>query len=795
MRRAAGTGRFGRLNAAWLATAVIAAVPALGVGLFSSTAGGQSAQQVEPAGPEVPTIASLKGVKPLKANVADYILDKVAAQQLGKALFWDIQVGSSGIACASCHFHGGADIRTKNQVNPGLLAGDATFANRYKLAGLLGPNETLNNSDFPFHRLVDPHDRESDVLYDSNDVTSSQGSFGGAFVSSNLAAPQTDPTGKIAPRRAANKRLRKLPSNETCDNVYAPDANPFHVNNLIYRKVEPRNSPTTINAVFNHRQFWDGRANSQFNGVDPFGPRTFRPFADGVGNPNAARVGTLVTAAPAKTAGVGLKLEKRLIDNASLASQAVGPPLSDFEMSCGGKTFADLGRKLLPLRALAYQRVDTTDSLFGKSPAMINALLAKGLKLTYKQLIEKAFRPKFWSNTTKVVINADGSLSPSANGFTQMEHNFALFWGLAIQEYESLLVSDDSPFDRAKNGNPNAMSAAAQAGETVFMTKGKCVNCHNGPLLSSAAVTSSNGPSPKVVEYMQMGSGALALYDNGFYNIGVRPSVEDLGAGAGDPYGFDLSFTRQFKWRQSGQPARSPDKYDAHACSWEFQFQPCAEEPTWSDPLETARDAVDGAFKTPILRNVGLNPPYFHNGGTDTLKDVVRFYNRGGDRRGPLHSDTTGVPTPNPFGQIAESNLDPDIGDASNTSGNHGLGLTAKEIDDLVQFMLALTDDRVACHAGVFDHPELPLSMGHRDVPADGTQLAKDIVRTLPATGAGGLKKIGKPCFPNSGSLNGSDNPLDPQPLQAVFSTILAEPDAAQLKLFPSLRLLAPALP
>lgn len=28
---------------------------------------------------------------------------------LGKALFWDIQAGSDGMACASCHFAAGAD--------------------------------------------------------------------------------------------------------------------------------------------------------------------------------------------------------------------------------------------------------------------------------------------------------------------------------------------------------------------------------------------------------------------------------------------------------------------------------------------------------------------------------------------------------------------------------------------------------------------------------------------------------------------------------------------------------------
>ena len=40
---------------------------------------------------------------------------------LGKALFWDLQAGGHGHqACASCHFHAGADTRTVNQLDPGL---------------------------------------------------------------------------------------------------------------------------------------------------------------------------------------------------------------------------------------------------------------------------------------------------------------------------------------------------------------------------------------------------------------------------------------------------------------------------------------------------------------------------------------------------------------------------------------------------------------------------------------------------------------------------------------------------
>jgi cytochrome c peroxidase len=68
---------------------------------------------------------------PDPVQLAAFIGDKTAALKLGKALFWDMQVGSDGItACASCHFHAGADSRSKNQVSPGVLATpeDVTFS-------------------------------------------------------------------------------------------------------------------------------------------------------------------------------------------------------------------------------------------------------------------------------------------------------------------------------------------------------------------------------------------------------------------------------------------------------------------------------------------------------------------------------------------------------------------------------------------------------------------------------------------------------------------------------------------
>ena len=725
--------------------------------------GGLSAQTVaSSADVAAGEVQSLKGIVPLQPATDDYIGDMLAAQQLGKALFWDTQAGSDGMACASCHFHAGVDIRNRNQVSPGA-ASQSAFARRASGPGNTGPNKVLLPTDLPFHQLADPTDRDSPVRYDTGNVIGSQGGLSGEFVAASRAVVAT----------IQRKEFDVGPG--TCDRSFDTTASTNDPQQaairLTYRQVEPRHAPSTINAAFYHRQFWDGRASNLFNGVDPFGARTFAPpilapGSDGriIGNPAARGVGILRLSG---NRSQFIELVQPLLENSSLASQALGPPLSSFEVVCEKKSFADIGRRLLPMKPLSTQVSSPTDSLFSQTPELVNALPLSGLNTTYEELIRKAFNPKLWAATGLFTIDrirGDVTIDPIF-GYSQIEHNFSLFWGLSLQAYQRLLISDDAPVDRG----PAAMSAAAQRGQGVFSGRGNCAACHNGPLFSAATVTSADGVRWSPLDSRLMSDGYPALLDRGFANTGVRPTKEDRGLGAVDPYGFDISFSRQLKWRQLKSPDRAPDKFALMPCKLTVGISSdCDQLPAARDPAHAIRDAVDGAFKIPTLRNIGLTAPYFHTGGQGNLKDVVRFYNRGGDRRGPIDNDTTGLDEETPFGVRNKSNLDPILGDRTRLTGRT-LGLTEEEMDDLVQFLLSLTDERVACHSGVFDHPELPLIIGQKDAPRVGTQRAKDIVASLPAVGQAGLRT----CFPNSGDFFGTLNTSDRRKQQDVFEQIL----------------------
>lgn len=578
---------------------------------------------------------------PSEEHLAKFIRNKKAVIQLGKALYWDTKVGSDNkIACASCHFHAGADARTKNQVNPGQN-------NKFQFAA---PNHRLFAEDFPI-----PFKRKKVI----DDIVSSQGIFNSLFVSSSSDAEECGDEDDAVFHGMSSNNLK-----------------------LNTRRVEPRNTPTTINAVFNFRNFWDGRANNMFNGTDPFGLRNKDAFVW-------------------KSENGVLKKESISLSHSSLASQASGPPLSGFEMSCKQRQFMDIAKKLLDRPILSTQVISPTDSVLGD--------VAKR-KPYYSLLIKKGFNPEWWDSTAKVRFTTrDAARIGSMDLFdapdfgkrkvdeeiTLMQSNFSLFFGLAVQMYVSTLVADDTPLDRYLAGDLKALTERQLRGKNVFETKARCINCHSGAELTNASV--SNVHSQRL-EQMVMGDGFTATYDNGFYNIAVTPTKKDLGVGGTDPFGNPLSETRMAKLGLG------------HLLGSNF--------PT-SVPVIN-RIAVDGAFKTPGLRNVALTGPYFHNGGKSTLMQVVDFYDRGGDFKNENHDD-----------------MDPDI---------RRLHLTDDEKEELVEFMLALTDDRVLLKRAPFDHPSICMTNGHKSIGRrisrnGSTTKSMDTMECLPSVGKNGVKR------------------------------------------------------
>lgn len=85
----------------------------------------------------------------------------------------------------------------------------------------------------------------------------------------------------------------------------------------------------------------------------------------------------------------------------------------------------------------------------------------------------------------------------------------------------------------------------------------------------------------------------------------------------------------------------------------------------------TRRRSDWGAFRTPSLRNVAMTAPYMHDGSLRTLREVVAFYNRGGN---------------------ANPNLDRTVGQ---------LGLDLTEQQALVAFLEALTSEALLDTAAV----------------------------------------------------------------------------------------------
>jgi cytochrome c peroxidase len=191
----------------------------------------------------------------------------------------------------------------------------------------------------------------------------------------------------------------------------------------------------------------------------------------------------------------------------------------------------------------------------------------------------------------------------------------------AIAAFERTLVFLDAPFDRFVAGDANAISADAQKGWVLFNGKGRCMTCH--PL---------NPSNP-------LGT------DNRFHNIGVSARKQN----------FEELSIQALKVLAKEDSVETVDRM-----ALETQFSELGRF------LVSKNQADIGAFKTLHLRNVGITPPYMHDGSMQTLWDVIDHYNRGGEAN-----------------MFLDGGIEP-------------LALTEEEINQLVAFMFTLTDQRFA---------------------------------------------------------------------------------------------------
>jgi cytochrome c peroxidase len=238
------------------------------------------------------------------------------------------------------------------------------------------------------------------------------------------------------------------------------------------------------------------------------------------------------------------------------------------------------------------------------------------------------------------------------DGITQVLVN----WAKALEAYQGKLVNAaGTPFDNWINAGPltTAIDESARRGAQLFVTKGGCVDCHNGPMLTDGAFhnigVAQRGPNVPTLDDCQGGTCDCTMPDSATCAPwGKFTGVKKLAAMT------NRDFLRTGKF--------SDDKTDTSRAA---------------DVTAPPTPDMKGAWRTPSLRNVAETAPYMHDGRYATLEDVVAHYNRGGD------SDAVGT---------VDVRIRP-------------LLLTDGEQADLVAFLRTLTGPPLAMEDRVPAHP------------------------------------------------------------------------------------------
>ena len=176
----------------------------------------------------------------------------------------------------------------------------------------------------------------------------------------------------------------------------------------------------------------------------------------------------------------------------------------------------------------------------------------------------------------------DGMTPEDQDAVTRVVSNL----GKALGAYLRKLTCGPSRFDAWLQGQADALTPAEQRGAGVFVSAGRCIDCHSGPFLS----------------------------DFDFHNVGLKPGVVAVAFVDENDEGASRGLSQLL---ESPLNSRGPfsDGDDSRL--------PQAIEPR-----------MLGAFATPTLRCVASRPSFMHTGQFRTLDDVIGFFTAGGNTSG-----------------------------------------------------------------------------------------------------------------------------------------------------------------
>jgi cytochrome c peroxidase len=193
-----------------------------------------------------------------------------------------------------------------------------------------------------------------------------------------------------------------------------------------------------------------------------------------------------------------------------------------------------------------------------------------------------------------------------------------------IASFVKTILSFNSPYDKYSASNRSyPLSESQKKGMTLFFSeKLACKNCHGGINFSTPLMKNDSGET-------------IHYFNTGLYNLegkGLYP-LDDQGL-----------------FEQTKNPADM------------------------------------GRFRVPTLRNLAFTSPYFHDGSSATLEEVIDMYENGG--RNTKTGPHTGDGSKNPF-------KSPLI---------RGFRINSEERKDLISFLMSLTDSSI-CNNPKYANP------------------------------------------------------------------------------------------